>query len=67
MFGGERVEGVGVFAVVLDKDEVPNLDDGGIVGIDEIGGIAASKPVVVDLSARSARPFCPVSPPLLPD
>ncbi|KAI3487195.1 hypothetical protein L1887_48905 [Cichorium endivia] len=51
---GEGPQGAVVLAVELHKDVVPDLDDVGVVHVDEVCGVAAADPVVVDLGAGAA-------------
>lgn len=44
-------------AVVLDEHHVPDLEDVGVILVDELGDVAAAEAVVVDLRARPARPL----------
>mmetsp|Transcript_51491 Transcript_51491/g.85529 ORF Transcript_51491/g.85529 Transcript_51491/m.85529 type:complete len:613 (+) Transcript_51491:698-2536(+) len=56
VFGGKGVEGLGVLAVVLDEDKVPDLNDLRVVHVHQVGDVSASHTVVVDLSAWSTWP-----------
>jgi len=51
----ERAEAARV-AVVLHEDQVPDLDDVGVVLVHERGRVATADAVVVQLRARPARP-----------
>lgn len=42
-------------SVELHENEVPDLDNHGIVHVDQAGGVASSDLVVVYLAARTAR------------
>jgi hypothetical protein len=42
-------------SVELHENKVPDLDNHGIIHVDQAGGVASSDLVVVDLAARTAR------------
>lgn len=48
VFGWELVECVGVCAVELDEDEVPDFEYVWVVVVDEVCGVSVSDSVVVD-------------------
>jgi hypothetical protein len=50
VFGGQIAELAIRFAVVLDKDNVPDFENKGIVLVDEMCGIPASDAVVMDFA-----------------
>lgn len=55
-----RIEGQGVFGEShLNEDEVPDLQDIGIIQIDKVGGITAPNPVVVNLCAGPTGALIP--------
>ena len=47
----------GRFAVVLDKNDIPDLEDVGVVLVDELRHEAPAEAIVVDLRAWPARPL----------
>ena len=55
VFVGKRSQAAVGLAIILDKDVVPDLKNVRIILIDEMGGIAAADPVVVNLGAGTAR------------
>lgn len=50
MLGRQRFEGTVVFAVELDENVVPDLEDVGVVLVDEMCSISAAYPVIVNLT-----------------
>jgi len=56
VFGGQRAQALVNFAVVLDKDDVPDFENVRIVLVDEVRGVAlATNAVIVDLSTGTTR------------
>jgi len=56
VFGGQRSQALVNFAVVLDKDNVPDFENVRIVLIDEVRGVTlATDAVIVDLSTGTTR------------
>ncbi len=51
---GQGAEGAVGLAVELDEDEVPDLEDIGVVLVDQVGGFAPADAVEVDLGAGAA-------------
>ena len=60
VFGWEGAERAVLLAIELDEDVVPDLDDVGVAGVDEVGGVAfldahRGEAIDVDLCAGAAR------------
>ncbi|KAL3783982.1 LOW QUALITY PROTEIN: hypothetical protein HJC23_013362 [Cyclotella cryptica] len=55
MFRGKRVESTRFIPIELNKNEIPNFNDIGIVGIHKRRGIAVSYAVVMDFRAGATR------------
>ncbi len=54
--GGQELQGPAGLAVELDEDVIPDLEDVGVAGVDQRGGVAPADPVEVDLRTGAARP-----------
>jgi hypothetical protein len=52
---GEGSEGGVGFAVELHEDVVPNLEDIGVVHVDEMGGVSTANSVIVDLTVGGGK------------
>jgi hypothetical protein len=55
VLGRQRAQGARRLAVVLDENVVPDLEDIGVIGVDEVCGLATTDSIKVDLTAWSAR------------